>query len=242
MQTEQPTKLLLTTLGVLSALLILTDSQEARADQLGLELNLGSTRTSDANFDAFDANATYGNMNFGVSWAPDALVEGLEFVALYQRNLTEGTTDRFGGSMRLDWEQRRLMLGVDWGVMVARILRPSIRVGAGYSLQSLEVRTSGLSIYDNAHGVSALGALGLGARIPIGAANDPSQSLINRVSLGLQAHYGYQFQTEATFDQLRADKDAYGEDDPWTRQDVNLGSVDTSGRFWDCGASLYFAF
>lgn len=242
MRTKPQTQLLLTTISALGALLILTDSEEARADQLGLEIDFGSTRVNDASYDAFDGDGTHGSMNLGVSYAPSALVEGLELVALYQRNLFEGTSHRFDSAMRLNWAQRRLMLGVDWGTMIARVLRPSVRLGAGYSLQSLEVLTSGQPLYDNAHGFTAFGALGLGARIPVSAASDPDQSLVDRVSLGLQAHYGYQFQTEATFDQLRASENAYAEDDPWTRQDVSLGSVNTSGLFWDCGASLHFSF
>ncbi|CAN0521951.1 unnamed protein product [Laminaria digitata] len=226
------------TLSIL--MLSICASSVASADELGVELDMGTVYTSDQAYDLFDDNDYYGDFGAGLSYSTERLIPEIELLALYERSLGAARSEsRFSGALQTRWIQRRFMVGADYGPTFFGFLRPSARVGAGWAMQTLRVNTTGAQLKDRAHDLVAFGALGLGARFRV--PTDPS-SRVRSVTFGVETHYGYMYQTEATFDQLRADRDAYDEDDPWTRQDVSLGGVDTGGLFWDLGLSLRLGF
>lgn len=214
-------------------------ASSASADEIGVEFDLGTTYTSDARYDLIDDNDYYGDLGANLSYTSDRLIPELELLFLYQRAFGDLNANRFSSDLNTEWRQRRFMLGADYGPTFFGFLRPSARAGAGWSMQTLRMRTTGPELTDRAHDFVAFGALGLGARLRIPA---DEGSAIDSVVLGVQTHYGYMYQTDATFDQLGADKDAYPEDDPWTRQDASIGSLNTSGQFWDMGLSMRLAF
>lgn len=227
-------------LTALSALLsMILVSSTASADEVGVELDLGTNYTSDARYDAIDDNDYQGRFGASLSYQTARLVPDLEMLFLFQRAIGDRRVNRFSSAYTSEWQQRRFMLGADYGPTFFNFLRPSARLGAGWAMQTLEVRTTGPTLQDRAHDFVAFGALGLGARFRV-----PMQdgSRLEAMVLGLQTHYGYMYQTEATFDQLEASSDAYSEDDPWARQSSSLGGVSTRGLFWDMGISMRFAF
>ena len=214
-------------------------SNTASADEIGLEVDVGTNYASDSSYDAIDDNDYHGRFGANLSYQSERLVPDLEMLFLFQRAIGDRRVNRFSSAYTSEWQQRRFMLGADYGPTLFGFLRPSARLGAGWAMQTLEVRTTGPTLQDRAHDFVAFGALGLGARFRLAGQEG---SRLKAVVLGLQTHYGYMYQTEATFDQLAASSDAYPEDDPWTRQSSALGSLSTSGLFWDMGVSMRFAF
>lgn len=215
-------------------------AQEARADQLTIEFDAMSVRARDSSFDAIDEEDVYGNAALGIGYELGDALPGLQVLALYQSNIMEYQQgERLDSALQLDWKQRRVMAAADWGPMLFGFLRPSIRLGAGYSQQYMEMRTSEPTLYDRAHDFVGFGAVGLGAYVELGRSPSiPRDSFLGRLTLGAQTHLGYIGQTTATFDELSADPDALPEDDPWQRQPVDLGSLNSNGMFWNVGLAL----
>ena len=208
----------------------------AHADELALEVGVDSTRVADPSYDAVDSEDNYGSFALGVGYERSALVPGLRLMALYQTNMHEGGGRRFDGAATFEWSQNRFMLAADWGPTLWGFLRPSVRLGAGYSLQAMRLWTTGPIQLDRAHDFAYLGAIGLGAYLPMSVLGE--RDGLERLRIGVQGQFGYLGQTVATFDGVTADEDAYPEDDPWRRQPVDLGELDSSGRFWNLGVGL----
>lgn len=202
-------------------------TEEAQASELALELRINTHYVTDPSFDALsDENHTVG-AQLAIGYDLSALgLPGLRSYLVYEG--TGQNTSRFNRSLDLQWERTNLMIAADYGPDLFSFLRPSVRLGAGYVTQSLMVSSSGPDHFDRAHDFGAFAALGFEAYIPF-------SNTFSRVTFGLNGQYGYNWQTEATFDNLRAGDDAYDEEDPWQRQGVDFGTLQTRGQFWNIG-------
>lgn len=212
----------------------------AQGSQKGLlvDLRLGSSYAEDDSFDALADNDAIGLYQLGIGYDLTELVPGLRAFFIYEVNLPESeSTRRFGGSALLDWRRHRFMALGDYGWEFFGFLRPAARLGAGYSLQTLDADLGNQPIMsDNAHDFVVQASAAAEAGWEVGKiAGIPLQ-------LSLVGQFGYQFQTEAEFDELAFDEDAYSGSDPWDRQGLALGSVDTNGFFWDLGVGFRFGF
>lgn len=223
-------RLKLLTLSLLATALVgstFVAAEEAQASELALELRINTHYITDASFDALsDENSTVG-AQLAIGYDLSALgLPGLRSYLVYEG--TGQTTSRFDRSLDLQWERANLMLAADYGPDLFGFFRPSVRLGAGYVTQFLMVSSSGPDLFDRAHDFGAFGALGFEAYIPY-------SNTFSRVTFGLNGQYGYNWQTQASFDNLRAGDDAYDEEDPWERQSVDVGTLQTRGQFWNIG-------
>lgn len=137
------------------------------------------------------------------------------------------------GAAHLHWNMHRFMAEAEWGPELWGFVRPFARLGAGYSLQSLELQAGEPVLEDNAHDLAGQAALGLELFLPF--------HLSPRAfpfSVGVSSQVGYSAQTLAEFDELEADDD----DDAWTREQAALGGVEIDGLFWDIGVNLRLRF
>ncbi len=213
-------------------------SAQENASGLLVDLRIGSTYAEDDSFDALNDDDTIGLYQLGIGYDLAEFVPGLRAFFVYEVNLPEAEfMDRFGGAVELDWRRHRFMALGDYGREFFGFLRPAVRLGAGYSLQSLDARIGNQpDMSDFAHDLVVQGSLAAEAGWDVGAI----AGLPLRISLVGQ--WGYQFQTEGEFDELEFDEDAFGADDPWDREQLALGGVNTNGYFWDLGVGFRLAF
>jgi hypothetical protein len=202
----------------------LLGATDAFASELALELRVNTQYVTDPSFDALsDENYTVGTQ---LAIGYDLSLAGIPGLRAYL--LFDGTgqdQSRFNNALDLTWERTALMLAADYGPDLWGFFRPSARIGAGYVTQGLEVYTSGRNLTDRAHDFGALGALGFELYVPYSEA-------FSRATFGLTGQLGYFFQTRATFDGLTAEQD---DNDPWIREPVDFGTLNTNGLFWNLG-------
>ena len=223
------------TLGALALLM----PTSAFADELSVEVESQSVYAPQSS-DVLDSDDYQNTVNLTLGYSADRLSPNLRLLFSYQNTIQDfSDQNRFGSALKTEWHQARFLLGADFGPEFWGFLRPKVRVGLGYSLQDLVVRTTDKALQDYAHDFTAFGAMGVEAQLHFKKYVDPTElPYLSRMSLGIQGLYGYSYQTIAQFDELNVDSDALAEDDPWRREDVDFGSVDNSGMFWSVGFML----
>jgi hypothetical protein len=195
--------------------------------ELIFELRGQSFYTRDASFHALSDDQLHGggHLSAGIdlgAWT----VPGLRGHLVYMGGGVDRS--RFDDLVEFDWRRDVFMVAADWGPELWGVFRPSVRLGAGYAMQNLDVNSGGSTLEDRTHDLAALGAVGLEfytRRGYLGAAR-----------IGFIGNFGYMAQTAATFDELEADSD-----DDFERQPVNFGALNTNGLFWDIGLGLRWA-
>jgi hypothetical protein len=213
-----------------------------RPDQerhLSFELDVYSQDSADPSLKALDSDGMLVGPSLGIGYAPLEALPGLRAMFLFQSITNEGA-QRFNGDLALRWDRWRFMLGLDYGHDLFGFLRPSARVAAGYSLQALEDQSGGAPLLDFTHNLAVLGALGLEAFLDLKHFLPPDDSPWNRLRIGLRYQYGYSWQGESRFDELR-DRTERDEPDPWAAQDVNFGQIRSDGTFWTLGFQISYA-
>lgn len=201
------------------------------------DLRLGQNDVDDEGIFAVSDSNILSTLELGVGYDFAEWVPGLRGYFTYETLIKEGGVDRFNGAALLDWRRDRVMLVADYGREFYGFLRPSVRVGAGYSLQMIKAEFGNQPTeFGESHGFAAQGAGALEASWHIGFLGNFS------VVLSAIGQLGYQLQTTASFDDLTFEDDAFDSDDPWTREGIALGSIDTDGVFWDLGVGVRVGF
>ncbi len=200
-----------------------------------VDLRMQSHYLNDDSIFAVKDNDVVGYSHLSVGHALDSVLPGLRVYFSFETALTE-EVNRLGGSLTSDWGHWNFMLSADYGMDLWGWLRPSVRAGAGYALQSLTLTRSGDDpLEDYAHDFAYTGSVGLEA---LWRVTEPSAG---GFTLAFMTQFGYFGQTEAEFDELsRSDDDT--PDDGFAREDVAVGSIDTSGLFWDIGIGIRLDF
>jgi hypothetical protein len=218
-----------------AAALLTAVSSTASADQFVAETSIATSYPLHHSYDAVSDRNALSEWNVGGGWQFDQLGQ-LRGLVLFQTTVP-GRLDgsRFGGDLFTEWGRQRVMGLVEWGPQLLSWLRPFARGGVGYAHQFLSLDSNGPRLKDHAHDLAATASGGLDLSIPFGWG-----------ALGLGGQFGYLYQTPATFDELRHDRDAFEaeyepDDDPWTRERADFGSLKTNGVFWDVGVHLRFA-
>lgn len=222
---------------VMIGLLTTLCASNAMADELSLELENQAVYSTDASLDVIDNDDTQSTVNLTIGYSTPRLSEHLRLLFSYQNTFQQFSEQtRLGGALKTEWHQARFLLGADIGPELWGFFRPKARIGLGYSLQELKLTTSDKPLMDYAHDFTAFGAVGAEVVLHLRDYTDPAElPYLSRVSLGLQSLYGYSYQTNADFDELRVDGESLPDDDPWRRSDVNIGTIDNSGMFWTFG-------
>ncbi|MFW6057707.1 MAG: hypothetical protein ACOC9W_02515, partial [Persicimonas sp.] len=182
--------------------------------ELIFELRGQTHYVDDDSFDALSDTSDYGGGMLGVGYGLGDVLPGLRGYLLYAGG--DASTRRFDGAVDLNWERLLFMAAADWGPEFYGTVRPSVRLGAGYALQYLELETTGSPKDDYAHDLAGLASVGLEVYTPRGFFGRP-KDFLNRLRLGLIGEFGYLTQTTATFDELDADGD-----DEWSRDQAAL--------------------
>ncbi|MFW5967951.1 MAG: hypothetical protein ACOCV2_10550 [Persicimonas sp.] len=179
-----------------------------------------------SSFDALTDYNAHPTGHFGVGYGLSEWVPGLRGYVYYAG--TGLFPDRFGGELDMRWRRDMFLLAVDYGPEFWGFLRPSVRGGLGYALQTLDVWTDSTNKRDTAHDPVAFGSVGLEAYT--------SRWLPGSARAGLMTELGYLLQTPANFDGVQTRR----EDDEWDRQPADYGNLHTSGLFWSLGIGLQF--
>lgn len=195
-------------------------------------LRSATATTPDASFDAISEKSGYvgPQLEVGVDLG-EAVLPGLRGYAIYSGGGYPQRA-RLGGELELTWSRQMLMLAADYGPELWGVFRPSLRLGGGYSLQSLETDIRGVTRHGFAHGLVGFGALNLALYTPRG--------LLGRMQVGLVAEYGGLLQTGASFEDMEQPEGH--SDGDWTHQQASLGELRGSGQFVTAGAELRIDF
>lgn len=207
----------------------LIQAPEAHAGELAFEVRNNLLYPTDESTHAVRDTSYMHGVALGVGYDLSDLV--LSDLRVYLLLDAGGTTkSRFGGALQFDWSRNAFMLAADYGPEFFGFLRPSVRLGAGYVRQHLEISSSLPAVFDRAHDLAAMGAIGFEAFIPY--ATDPKHrgAWLGSFTVGVGGHFGYYAQTAASFDNLRP----YG-DQPWDHDGGDLGTLDPNGLFWNLG-------
>jgi hypothetical protein len=228
-------------LGASAAFAQTTDGEDLAAEReadasstwtghgVGLAVRTGSQYETDPAFDGLgDANAFPVGGAVELDYRLDYLgLDGLTTFA--SARWTGRSSQRFSGSTDFAWSRGLYLLGAQYGPWELGTFRPLVRLAAGYSTQRLEVSTSQPTMSDRAHDFAGLGSIGFEWLTP----RDFIKGAPMR--LGLVGQVGYLAQTSADFDELRSDND-----DDWSRASLDLGTLPTSGVFWDLGINIVY--
>lgn len=216
----------LNTIGYVLAISLF--SATAMANELDVQLRVGSQVAEDSSFDAIqdDNLLSYTTLQFG--YAPGG-VDGLRLFFGYDNSTTPGQSRL--GALNLDWARYRFMLGGEYGVRMFGFLKPLVGVSAGYALQEMTFDASDVRT-DYTHDVALEGYGGLDFVTDI--ATFETGEVLSLVAGG---RLGWQMQTEARFDELDAEQS-----DGWTRPNNDIGVMNTDGLFWNIGVGLSLAF
>jgi hypothetical protein len=192
--------------------------------ELLFELRVPSFYPTDSSFDAFSDDDHYTGGMLGAGYDIGSFtVPGLRAYLLYVGGGADQS--RFNGDLELSWTRNLFMAAADWGPELWGVFRPSARVGAGYALQALEVDTATSIKDDYAHDIVGLGSVGFEVSTP--------KKMFSGVQLSILGEFGYQAQTNATWDELEG-----GGNGGFETQEASLGDLNTNGVFWDLGLGL----
>lgn len=218
-------------IALIAASLVSLSGASAFADGPVAEIGVSTTYYADSSFDALSEGNAQSALGLTGGWQFDRL-GGLRLLATAE--FTGRDSTRFGGDFDASWGKQNILALAEYGLEIWPWFRPYVRAGAGYVHQFLAVQSVDPRLKDHAHDLSARGALGLDFSIPfVGGA------------LGLGGQFGYDYQTPANFDELRHDRDAFEakyspDEDPWTREQADLGSLNLHGLFWTVGMNIRF--
>jgi hypothetical protein len=208
-----------------------TESERVRdwdGHGIGLAIRSGSQYENDPAFDALDKGSAFpAGAAVEVDYRLDYL--GLNGMTVFASGRWTGqSSDRFEGRTSFNWTRGLYMLGVQYGPWEIGTFRPVARIAGGYSTQRLQVDTTQPVMSDRVHDAVGMGSLGFELLTP--------RSLITGapIRLGLVGQVGYIAQTQAEFDELS------GAEDDWAREPLDIGTLPTSGPFWDVGVNLIY--
>ncbi|AWV90243.1 hypothetical protein DN745_13255 [Bradymonas sediminis] len=206
----------------------LTWSQE---DAIIINIRSATYDTPDDSFDAFGSDANYMAGQIEVGYDLGAiLLPGLRGYLIYSGGGFEKQS-RFNGALDLGWRRDMVMVAADYGPELWGFFRPSLRLGGGYSVQTLDTTIDGIERQDRGHGAAGFGALSLEFFTPKG--------FLSNVQVGVVVEAGGLLQTNATFDEMEVDG---GEDDGWAHEQTSLGTLKASGKFVTAGAEVIVSF
>lgn len=187
--------------------------------------------TPSDSFDAFGNDAIYIAAQFEVGYDfGDALLPGLRGYMIYSAG-GYSTRSRFDGALDLRWRRDLVMAAADFGPELWGVFRPSLRLGGGYSLQTLKTEIHNTARTGRAHGAAGFGSVNLELYTPKG--------FLGRAQVGVVVEAGGMLQTGATFDTM---KESGSGDGGWTHEQASLGELNASGRFVTAGAELIINF
>ena len=226
------------TIGMLAAL---SAPAMVSAEEVSLKVGFQSQATRQPSYDAFGRENAIFASSVEIGYQSDAIlpaVQGLLMLQGYENAAYNHSV--FGDQLSLGLQGQRVMLGADIGVMLGRYVRPSLRLGVGYSHMRLDMRLmDGTQYHDHAHDVVGFGALGAAAMIPLSLGYRDSSGR-TRWTLGVQSHLGYMAQTRAQFDEMEAvDRP---DSEPWMRETLDAGSLPGAGVIFDMSIFLSYRF
>lgn len=234
--------LLACTASAALAVVSLAAPAEADAQEFGLELHAGGQHAYDPSFDALGRGATpnvFTAGTLGGSYHIGELVDvdGLHAYGAYGWAGTGGS--RLGGDYAFQWNRNLFLAGAEYGYHLTPAIRPFARVTVGVAGQRLAVTPeSGSTFSQRRFQFVTRDSLGFEFRTPFSrpdSAGSRPLALSENVSVGLTVQTGYLWQPQTSFGSLTAPT---GEDDPWRRSGLDVGTVDASGWFWAFGGTL----
>ncbi len=200
----------------------------AEADQAYLELRSLSTNLEDGQMAAFtDANSAHGvGLALGYELALDddiPVTDGVRLLANFGFDGVSG--EPYSGDVSSRWERQRLMASTDVGIdAFGDRVRPLVRLGAGYSRQSLSMTADDTEYRDIDRGFVGEAGGGLEVMFLKGDPEGPNRS--DSLSLGGNLMMGYIFQPSSHFDQM----ERRGENSQdFQHATYDAGTLDTSG-------------
>lgn len=182
-------------------------------------------------FDAFGGDATYTGVQVEVGYDfGAALLPGLRGYIIYSGG-GHPSISRFDGALDLKWRRDLVMAAVDFGPELWGVFRPSLRVGGGYSLQTLKTEVHKTARTGRVPGAAGFGAVNLALYTP--------REFLGSAQVGLVVEAGGMLQTGATFDNMEENGSTGGD---WTHKQASLGELNASGRFATVGVELNISF
>lgn len=220
-----------------ATLLSIANANDAFAENdLSVDMRIQTVYNEDSSYDGFSDYERMLTFHLAVGHEL-AAVPGLRASIAYQKSMPVHDGNRFSGDLELDWQQYHFLALIDWGPTLWEIFRPYVRLGGGYALNTLTATTPEHSFHDWAHDIGYTGSVGFEALL---GGKKLRENL--GLSFAILGQFGYQGQTGADFGELSIDEDTLGEDDPWSRADLSVGTLNTSGLFWDLGFGVRLAF
>jgi hypothetical protein len=196
---------------------------------LMLEMRIAGHVATDESVDVVSDTNVLPVFHLGVQ-ASIPQVPGLRAGLLFKTS-EQPAPSRLGNQLDLDWTWRQFLAVADYGPMLFGFLRPSLRAGLGYGLQSMDVMLNDGAYSDWAHDFAYFAS----GNVEMTFVAHQSETSILR--LGFSGELGYQGQTNASFDELKRE-----DTDEWDRQPPTLGEMNTDGLLWSFGANLIFGF
>jgi len=215
---------------ILGALIASATASAEPTQGLFLEMRMGGHVAEDASVDAV-SNENVIPMFQLVAGAQIPMVEGLRVGVIYKVKAEELAPSRFGNTLNVDWDWTQVLAFGDYGIDLFGFLRPSLRVGLGYSNQYIGVTLNNRLHEDSAHDLAYMASLNLESKFKI------HEGEATQLHLSVLGEFGYQGQTTATFDELERDGS-----DEWDRQAPSFGDLHTDGLLWSFGVGLIVTF
>lgn len=229
--------------GVVAASMLVTMAfpAMASAEEVSLKAGFQTQATRQPSYDAFGSENAIFASSLEVGYASESFLPGVQALLMMQGYEDAGYSNSiFNNGLELSLQGQRVMLGADIGVMLGRYVRPSVRLGVGYSHMKLDMRLmDGTQYRDHAHDVVGFAALGGSAMIPLSIGRKDLTGR-TRWKLGLQSHLGYMAQTRAQFDEMEAVNRP--EDEVWQRDTLDAGSLPSAGLMFDLGVFIGYRF
>lgn len=184
------------------------------------------------NLQVFDGSEEYpsADIELGLELG-ESLLPGLRASALYSGGGL-ARTKAFYDAFSFGWERHMIMLVADWGPEFYGFFRPALRVGAGYSLQRLELHDGRASQHSYGHGLAGLATLRL-------EFSTPRRWFSSGLRFSLMIDSGATGQTSAEFNKLSDREDI---DEKWAQQSASLGKFPLPAKYVSVGFGLSSAF
>lgn len=201
----------------------------AEAEEAYLEVRSSSTNLGDGELmPLIDAESSHGvgvALGYELDIDDEALpvIDGVRVLGNY--GFDTATGDMFAGDVSSRWDRHRLMAGADVGIdTFGERVRPLVRLGAGYSRQSLTITADQVDYGDIERGFIAEAGGGLEVLILTADPEGPNTS--DNLSIGANLLVGYTFQPSANFDEMERRHNGEAEFDYAT---YDAGSMRASG-------------
>lgn len=215
-------------------------STTVQADELYLEARTGAVNVDESQLALLtDAQASYGGggalgYELDLAESGPGVVDAVRVLGIYGYDTVGGP--QFNEDVLSGWTRHRGMAAADVGFdSPIDVVRPLVRVGAGYSNQSLALDADGSEYADRAHGWTAEASGGLEATIV--TADGDGGGLMDNLSIGATLMVGYSLQSEASFDDMRPVAEG---DDSYQRAGYDAGTFDASGITSSLGLTVHY--